>query len=70
MLPKTPLFPFGNQSPPAIFCGALPPWTPPTGLNAAALLEQIRLSRERLTKEGIAPLTDAFLDEAKREGRP
>lgn len=41
----------------------------PSGLNASALLEQIRLSRERLANAGIAPLTDALLDEAKRQGR-
>jgi plasmid stability protein len=41
----------------------------PSGLNSSALLEQIRVTRERLNNAGIAPLTDAFLDEAKREGR-
>ena len=42
----------------------------PSGVNSESLLEQIRLSRERIAQAGLVPLTDTFLEEAKREGRP
>jgi hypothetical protein len=41
----------------------------PAPHNAAALLDQIRTSRARLAREGIAPLSDAFLEAAKQDGR-
>ena len=41
----------------------------PAPHNAAALLDQIRTSRARLTRAGIAPLNDAFLEGAKQDGR-
>ena len=42
----------------------------PSGVNSESLLEQIRFSRERIAQAGLVPLTDSFLEEAKREGRP
>jgi plasmid stability protein len=41
----------------------------PTERNASELLDQIRTSRARLKKAGIAPLTDAFVEAAKQTGR-
>ena len=41
----------------------------PSGADSKSLLEQIRDSRERITKRGVAPLTDALLNRAKRESR-
>jgi plasmid stability protein len=42
----------------------------PTQRQASEVLDQIRASRARLTQTGIAPLTDAFLEAAKQDGRP
>jgi len=41
----------------------------PTERNASELLDQIRTSRARLNKAGIAPLTDSFVEAAKQTGR-
>ena len=41
----------------------------PTERNASELLDQIRTSRARLKKAGIAPLTDSFVEAAKQTGR-
>jgi plasmid stability protein len=41
----------------------------PTSLHSPELLDQIRTTRERLTLAGLPPLTDAFLESARQEGR-
>jgi plasmid stability protein len=41
----------------------------PTAEHGTAILEQIRASRSRLAAAGLPPMTDDFLDAARREGR-